>query len=71
MIGRLAIATDAYCRKHRSNVHCSKSVSGASSYLSAYSKQNHQRFCLSYIFTNRNFGSTLGIAYIGGVCDAK
>ena len=70
-LGRLAIATDAYCKRNYNNVHCKKHVSGASQFLSTFSRQDFQNYCLSYMFTNRDFGSTLGVAYVGGVCDSR
>ncbi|CAB4068548.1 ADAM10 [Lepeophtheirus salmonis] len=31
----------------------------------------HTDYCLSYVFSAQNFGATLGIAYVGGVCEPQ
>ncbi|KAM9817495.1 disintegrin and metalloproteinase domain-containing protein 10-like [Neosynchiropus ocellatus] len=46
---------------------------GIEKYLDLYSYQNHDEYCLAYIFTDRDFDSgVLGLAYVGsataGIC---
>ncbi|XP_065175126.1 disintegrin and metalloproteinase domain-containing protein 10-like isoform X1 [Sycon ciliatum] len=42
---------------------------GSGSVLEEWSKENWGSFCLSHLFTNRQFsGGILGLAYVGGVC---
>ena len=71
-IGRIAIATNSFCKRRRTNIHCTtRSVRDSSDFLNTFSKQDASKYCLSYIFTNRNFGSVLGVAFVSGVCDGR
>ena len=36
--GRIAIATDNFCRRRSTNIHCQRKVSGASDYLNTFSR---------------------------------
>ena len=71
VVGRLAVATDAFCSRYSNNIHCNRRVDGPEDFLNIFSRQNAQKYCLSYMMTNRNFGSTLGVAFVGGLCDAR
>ena len=34
----------------------------------AFSLYDHSKYCLAYLATGRDFGDTLGVAYVGGIC---
>ena len=37
-------------------------------FLRIHASSNFSPFCLSYLLTAHDFGGTLGVAYVGGVC---
>ena len=72
-IARILTATNKFCETRRSNIYCGVkpyTTKESSKFLSDFSRQDARDFCLSYVFTNRYFGGTLGVAYVGGVCNS-
>ena len=44
-------------------------VSDSDGFLRLHAMLDFSSYCLSYLFTNHDFGEgTLGVAYVGGVC---
>jgi len=61
---------------NESNHFCLSNID-VSNFLNLHSKENHEHFCLAYVFTYRDFtGGTLGLAWVasasgasGGICE--
>ncbi len=68
----LMVATDSVCgeAKFSNSYLCSpESLAGDSNrFLRTHSRTDFSDYCLSYLLTALDFGSTLGVAYVGGVC---
>ncbi|KAF2360559.1 Disintegrin domain [Trinorchestia longiramus] len=81
-VQRIKIDDDSSCRRYGSNSgadvnkFCKVNVD-VSNFLNLHSQMNHDDFCLSYVFTFRDFtGGTLGLAWVaspsgasGGICE--
>jgi disintegrin and metalloproteinase domain-containing protein 10 len=78
-VQRIKIHNDTECtgnlRKEK-NQFCLPNID-VSNFLNLHSKENHEHFCLAYVFTYRDFtGGTLGLAWVasasgasGGICE--
>ena len=73
--GTLTIALDEDCKTGRlqESIYCNGYVKNEEHLLKIMGKEkSNKKACLSYLFTNRKeFGALLGLAYIGGACDAR
>ena len=82
-VQRIKIDDDSGCRRYsgsfissEANKFCRANVD-VSNFLNLHSQTNHDDFCLSYVFTFRDFtGGTLGLAWVaspsgasGGICE--
>jgi len=60
---------EAYCSRNRNSVGCKKWYNGEDDkFLEEHARRDHSDVCLTFLFTSHDFGSTLGVAYIGTVC---
>ena len=60
---------EAYCRRNRDSVGCRRwSLGEDDQFLEEHARRDHSDVCLTFLFTSHDFGSTLGVAYIGTVC---
>ena len=60
---------EAYCSRNRNSVGCKKWYNGQDDkFLEEHARRDHSDVCLTFLFTSHDFGSTLGVAYIGTVC---
>ncbi len=68
----LMVASDSICRdrKFSNSYLCRPHVFAHDSgrFLRMHSRTDFSSYCLSYLLTNLDFDSTLGVAYVGGVC---
>jgi disintegrin and metalloproteinase domain-containing protein 10 len=78
-VQRIKIYNDSDCTgwpRNETNPFCVSNID-VSNFLNLHSKENHEHFCLSYVFTYRDFtGGTLGLAWVasasgasGGICE--
>jgi len=78
-VQRIKIYNNSDCTgiaRNETNPFCLSNID-VSNFLNLHSKENHQHFCLSYVFTYRDFtGGTLGLAWVasasgasGGICE--
>ncbi len=68
----ILVATDDICREDKfSNSYLCKPdafVRNSDRLLRMHSRTDFSDYCLSYLLTSLDFDSTLGVAYVGGVC---
>jgi len=78
-VQRIKIYNSSDCtgtQRNETNPFCLSNID-VSNFLNLHSKDNHQHFCLAYVFTYRDFtGGTLGLAWVasasgasGGICE--
>jgi len=78
-VQRIKIYNSSDCTgtpRNETNPFCLNNID-VSNFLNLHSKENHQHFCLAYVFTYRDFtGGTLGLAWVasasgasGGICE--
>jgi len=61
---------DTYCGSHSDNVACTNwGKTDDDEFLEEHARTNHSDTCLTFIWTSHDFGATLGVAYIGTVCN--
>jgi len=78
-VQRIKIYNSSDCTgtpRNETNPFCLSNID-VSNFLNLHSKEDHQHFCLAYVFTYRDFtGGTLGLAWVasasgasGGICE--
>ncbi|XP_040572145.1 disintegrin and metalloproteinase domain-containing protein 10 [Lepeophtheirus salmonis] len=76
VVGRLQVNTPQSCNSTgRRSYRCSNEKSSVEPKIFiedfSFAPAPHTDYCLSYVFSAQNFGATLGIAYVGGVCEPQ
>jgi hypothetical protein len=71
-LDELVIADSSTCYGNSGSVMCAERFSSdGDAFLKQHSLDDHEKFCLSYLLTGHSFEQTLGVAYVGGVCESR